>query len=125
MTKRWYTYHLLVNILSGTSLVPCLMVPRLLYHKLFQRGEQNLMQLLFVLGRGLREQEAPDAHGGVHDVAGLQHAVEVPLDALEVEGSVGIVRLVQDDEAEHVVFDAIPHGGVVGMCAFEVGLHWQ
>ena len=100
-------------------------VLRLLYHKLFQRREQNLVQFLFVLGRGLREQEAPHAHDGVHDVAGLQHAVEMPLDALEVQGAIGVVRLVQDDEAEHIVLDAIPHGGIVGTNALEIALHGQ
>ena len=42
-----------------------------LNHKLLQSGEQNFLQLLFVLRRGLREEEPPDAHGGIHDVAGL------------------------------------------------------
>ena len=78
-----------------------------------------------MLGRGLREQEAPDTHGGVHDVAGFEHAMEVPLDALEVEFAVGVVWFVQNDEAEHVVLDAVPHGGIIGVRAFEVGLHRQ
>ena len=94
-------------------------------HKLFQSGEQNFMQLLFVLRRGLREEEAPDAHGGIHDVAGFEYAVEVPLDALEVELAVGVVGFVQDDEAEHIVFDAVPHGGVVGVGALEIALYGQ
>ena len=55
-----------------------------LNHKLFQSGEQNFLQLLFVLRRGLREEEAPDAHRGVHNVAGFQHAVEVLLDGLKI-----------------------------------------
>ena len=100
-------------------------VLRLLYHKLFQRGVQDFLQFRFVLGCGLREQESPDAHGGVHDVTSLQHAVEVPLDALEVELAVGVVGLVQDDEAEHVVFDAVPHGGIVGTNTLEIALYRQ
>ena len=100
-------------------------VPYLLNHKLFQSGVQNLLQLILVLRCSLCEEESPDAHGGIHDVAGLQYSVEVPLDTLEVELAVGVVRLVQDDETEHVVLDAVPHRGVVGMGAFEVGLYGQ
>jgi len=84
---------------------------------------QNLLQLGLVFGGGLHEEEAPYAHGGVHDVTGLEHAVEMPLDTLEVEFAVGVVGLVQHDEAEHIIFDAVPHGGIIGVSAFEVGLH--
>ena len=83
------------------------------------------MQFLFVLGRGLCEQESPNAHGRIHDVAGLKHTVEVPFDALEVQGTVGVVGLVQDDEAEYIILNAVPHGGIVGTNALEIALHGQ
>ena len=76
-------------------------------------------------GVGLGEQEPPDAHRGVLDVAGFQHAVEVLLDGLEIQSLGGLVWLVQHHKAEHVVFDAVPLGGVVGMGALEESFHGQ
>ena len=94
-------------------------------HKLLQSGVQYLLQFFLVFGLGLCEQEAPDAHCWILDVAGLQYTVEVTFDALEIYGAVGLVGLVQDDETEHIVFDAVPHGGVIGTGAFEIGPHGQ
>lgn len=46
-------------------------------------------------------------------------------DALKVDGAGGFVGLVEHHKAERVVLDAVPHGGVVGVRAVEVGLHGQ
>ena len=74
-------------------------------------------------GRGLGEQESPDAHCGVLDVAGLQHTVEMVLDLFEVKLAIGLVRLVEYHKTEYVFFDAVPHRCIVGMGAFEESLY--
>lgn len=75
--------------------------------------------------RSLREEEPPDAHCGILDVTGLQHAVEVLLDGFKVQGSCGFVRLIQHHKTKHILFDAVPHGGIVGVSAFEESSHGQ
>ena len=84
---------------------------------------QDLLQFLAMLLWRLCEEESPDAHGRVLDVTGLQHAVEMLLDGLEVQSLGGFVRFVQHHEAEHIFFDAVPLGGIVGMGALEEGSH--
>ena len=52
------------------------------------------MQLFFVLWFSLSEEEAPNTHSRVLDVASLKHTVEVVLDAFEIDGGVGFVWLI-------------------------------
>ena len=43
----------------------------ILKDKEISKKEKEALQFRFMFGRGLREQEAPDAHGRIHDVTGL------------------------------------------------------
>ena len=75
-----------------------------------------------MLWGGLGEEESPDAHGWVLDVACLEHTVEMAADPLEVELAVGVLGLVEHDETEYIILDAVPHRGVIGVGAFEESL---
>ena len=96
-----------------------------LFNKLCQIRIQYFLQLIAMCFVGFHEQKATYAHGWVHDVASLDNAMEMFLNLLKIKGFRGLVRLIQNDKAEHIIFDAVPHRFVIWMDAFEIALHWQ